>query len=282
MSLLSRSRLRAVLAPGGVILLRTRGLMRSEVADAAVFPVEGADKVAEGAKAWEAGLATLRTALQRFARRGEALTVVVSNHYSHYILLPALPSLSSAEEDDAYARHTFREVYGESASGWTMRVSGDSPTQPRVAGAIEDSLLEALQRAAREAGVRLESVQPFLMTAYNAFFRELSRRTAWFALYEPGRVCISLCSRNGLHSVRGCPAGETWRTELPLLLDREARLQELEGDAVPSEAFVFHPSQALPALARGLGEGLTPLLLAELPLPLQARASDLAMALVGI
>ncbi|MDE3011253.1 MAG: hypothetical protein KGI67_10235 [Pseudomonadota bacterium] len=264
------------------MLVRTQGLLRTEVAAAEVFTVAGDDKAAEGSRAWEAPLATLRTALPRFARRGEALTVVLSNHYSHYILLPALPSLSSSEEDDAYARHTFREVYGEAASAWTVRVSGDSPKVARVASAIEDSLLDALQRAARDAGVRLESVQPFLMTAYNAFHSELARRTAWFALYEPGRVCISLCSRGGLHSVRGCPAGDAWRTELPLLLDREARLQELEGEAVPTQAFVFHPSQALPSTARPLGDGLAPLTLAEIALPVTSHAQDLAMALVGI
>lgn len=279
MSLLSRSQLRAVVAPGAVTLLRTQGLFKRVVSDAAVFEV---DAGAEGAKPWEPAVATLKAALLKLGRRGEPLTVVLSNHFSHYILLPALPSLASSEEDDAYARHTFREVYGEAASAWTVRVSGDAPQTARVAGAMEDGLLAALQRVARENGVRLDSVQPFLMTAYNAFASELSRRTAWFALYEPGRVCISLCSRQGLHSVRGCPAGETWRTELPLLLDREARLQELEGDAVPTEAFVFHPGQALPSLSRSLGEGLTPLMLGDIALPAGARPQDVAMALVGL
>jgi hypothetical protein len=265
-----------------VILVRTKGLMRTEVSEAEVFPVEGSDKGGDGAKDWEAAIATLRTALPKFARGKETLTVILSNHFSHYILLPALPSLSTAEEDDAFARHTFREVYGDAAAGWTLRVSGDSPAVPRVAGAIEDTLLGALQRTAREVGVTLGSVQPLLMTAYNAWAGELSRRTAWFALYEPGRLCISLCSRNGLHSVRGCPAGETWRTELPLLLDREARLQELEGTDVPNEAFVFHPSQPVPSLMRSLGEGLHPLGLREIALPAAVRAPDVALALVGL
>ena len=278
MSLLSRSQLRAALTPGGVILVRTAGFLKTEIRDVQIFPVEDSDS----GKPWEPAAAALKSALASFARRGEALTVVLSNHFSYYTVVPALPSLANDEEDAAFARYTFREVFGEGSAAWTLRVSGDSPDAPRLASAIDEALLASLRRDSAAAGVQLVSVQPYLMTAYNAWASELGRGPVWFALYEPGRLCISLCTAEGLQSVRGCPAGETWRTELPLLLDRETRLQELEGSAAPTEAFVFHPSQPLPTLARTLGEGLRALSLAERPLPDGVRVQDAALALVGL
>lgn len=278
MSLLSPSRLRVALTPGAVILVRTRGLLKQEVADARILVVEST----ESGKPWEDALGTLKTGLAAFAARGESLTVLVSNHFSHYTLLPALASLSNSDEDAAFARYTFREVFGEGAAGWTIRVSGDSPNVPRVASAIDEALLQGLRRCANDAGLKLASVQPFLMAAFNAWIGQLPTAPTWLALYEPGRLCICLCVGGELRSVRGCPAGDTWRTELPLLLDREARLQELDGDAIPTGALVFHPSQPVQGLARSLGDGLTPLGIAPHTMPDNIRIQDIAMALVGL
>lgn len=282
MSLSFRRPLRAVLTPTAVTLLRCGGRLRAEPAALESFPVATDDAPAEGSRPWKAALASLRGALAHSGRRGESLEVVLSNHYCHYLVLPPLPSLASSEEDQAYARHGFREVYGDTANGWSVRVSGDSPARMRLAAALEDELLEGVRRTVREAGLWLESVQPLLMTAYNAYARQLAHHEGWFALYEPGRVCLCRCSASALRSVRSCASGEDWRAELPLLLDREARLQGLEGEPAPGQVLVFHPAAALSGRVPIAGGELAPLPLREADLWAGASTPGAAMALLGI
>jgi hypothetical protein len=278
-----------------VVLVRTEGLFGLTVSDAQVFAVAPADAPSADRQSWEPAVAALVSALASFARRGESLTVVLSNHFCHYTVLPALPSLANREEDEAYARHTFGEIYGDLANSWTLRVSGDSPAEPRVAGAIDHALLRALQATARNAGVRLSSVQPLLMAAFNAFADRLAGESVWFVVQEPGRICVSLSTRGSLRSVRGSPAGTHWASALPRLIERETQLQEPDGAEAATATFVFQAG-AQAAGVPGVGEQptsgagstdsnwsgrITPLRLPELPLPPAGRVQELAMALVG-
>ncbi len=278
MSLLSRSQLRIALAPDRVVLLRTKGLLRQKITATQMLPVvEGAE-----GRPWEPALQVLEQALPGFARKGEAVTLVLSSHFCRFLPIPALPTLASEEEEAAFARHTFREVYGEAAHDWTVRLSGDSPARPRLGAAIDQALLDGARRASKAAGLKLVSVQPFLMTAFNAWQRTLIQQPGWFALYEAGRLCLCLITKDGVQSVRGVPVSADWRAELPLLVQRESNLQVLEGQEIPSAGHVFHPSQTSPSQVRGLPANLQALTLSEHALAASPQPEQAAMALVGL
>ena len=278
MSRLSRSQLRIALTPTSVVLVRTEGWLNPRVSGSQTFVVEPQP----GARPWEATVSALVRALPLFSKPGEPITLVLSNHFCHYLMLPALPTLASEEEDAAFARHTFREIYGETMDGWTIRVSGDSPAQPRLAAAIDANLLLALQRSVGEAKLKLRSVQPYLMAAFNAWHKELGRAPVWFALYEPGRLCISLCTHEGVRSVRAAPANDEWRIELPMLMQREANLQVTDSGVQPDHCLVFHPSQPLAAQVRNMPGHLAALTLPEARHDAGDSVQALAMALIGV
>ena len=87
------------------------------------------------------------------------VTVVLSNHFARYTVVPPQVD-ATAEEELALARFHFAKIHGERARGWEVRISraGDGP---RLACAIDASLLERLKACFPKGGkARLASVQP--------------------------------------------------------------------------------------------------------------------------
>ena len=60
---------------------------------------------------------TLETALPGYADGKTVATVILSNHFMRYTLVPWRDELSDAEEELAYARHCFTKVYGAPSTG---------------------------------------------------------------------------------------------------------------------------------------------------------------------
>ncbi len=90
---------------------------------------------ATGAQPWRAALQALETELPRFADGRTVATVILSNHFLRYTLVPWRDELSDAEEELAFARHCFARVYGKAAEQWELRLSQEAPESPRLASA---------------------------------------------------------------------------------------------------------------------------------------------------
>ena len=157
-------------------------------------------------------------------RRGARLTVILSSHHVRYALLPWSANLGREEEWLAYARFRLRETYGAAADGWEVRISPADPRAARVACAVERRLLDDLRTAADQAGVRLVSVQPSLMHAFNVHRREFERDDGWLVNAERGRLTIALIANRAWQLVRVRNAGPDWRDRLQSLLRREEAL----------------------------------------------------------
>lgn len=217
MSLLSRERFIAVLAPARAVLLRTsRGAV-----------------VTLGAADGEGGWSSAADALQRLlaesgACRGE-LAVVLSSHFAHFRLVPWSDAIASPGELEAYARIGFEDVYGLVAAGWALRISPEAAGRPRIAVAIEQALLDRLQGVTQAAGVRLASVQPHLVAAYNCLLPHLQGDEFVFAVAEPGRCSMLLARAGQWIGARSSVAGDS-EEAIAALLERECELNGI-GDA---------------------------------------------------
>jgi hypothetical protein len=166
-----------------------------------------------GAEPWQGAVATLKTLEWKQRCR---VTIVLSNHFVRYAVLPWSDALAGAAEEDAYLRYHFAKIHGERAKTWTLRASEDRRGVPRLASAIDSALLEQLKNAFPKGGqARLESVQPELMEAINRWSGAIPAAGAWLVLAEPERACLALHGRRGWRSVQNAK-GE-WLT----LLDRE-------------------------------------------------------------
>lgn len=232
MSLLWRDRLRIALTPTAVALVRSVAGYRGRAKQKALLSCAPT----AGERPWEAALGILKDALPQEAWRHSVATVVLSNHFVRYLLLPWSTDLASPAEQAAYARHNFRDVYGDGAADWEVRWNDEPPGALRVASAVDSPLLAGL-RAAMPASVRLASVQPYLAAAFNHWRSQLKHPTGWFCLAEPGRLCVSRFGPEGWLGLQSERITDGWARALPEALDRE-RLRQGEGD--PSCPIYIH------------------------------------------
>jgi hypothetical protein len=245
--------LQVIVCPEQLVLLpvrRTlswRGGLRHTLHDPHSLPCNSS----AGGPPWRAALQALEAALPEFKGDHPSATVILSNHFMRYTLVPWSETLASAEEELAFARHCFTRVFGQVAERWVLRLDPGPTEAPRLASATDEAFLDGLRGVFEGAGVTLKSIQPHLMAAFNGFRGSLRQRSAWFALLEPGNLCLALLDRERWVRVRNLRIGSTWREALPTILEREAYLAGQPD--VPHEVYLWDaesedavPPQMLP------------------------------------
>lgn len=233
MSRLWRDRLLVSLAPAEVALLRVARGRRARILSKRALECDPGF----GAAPWQGAVAALGTALEPL--RGEALdaTVVLSNHFVRYAIVRPDAALASPDEELGLARFQFARIYGERARGWDVRLSATRRGAPRLASAVDAGLVPAIGACfPRGAKLRLASVQPYLMAAYNLWRGDLAQGDGWILLIEPQRACLALLAAHrwaAVQTLRGEYAGpEDWVE----LLERERLRAEVA--AAPHRAYV--------------------------------------------
>jgi hypothetical protein len=167
----------------------------------------------------EGGLEELRRKVAA-ARGRVGVTVVLSNHFVRYAVLPADTGAATPDEELALARFQFAKIHGERAKTWEVRVCDG------LACAIDSALLQDIKRMFK-GKARLVSVQPRLMAAYNGARRRIPREGAWLLLAERGRTCVARLAAHGWASVYN---GR--ETDADELLERERG--RASGEALPA------------------------------------------------
>lgn len=242
MSPLLRDELRVVLSPGQLVLVRMareftrRGLVR-RVLSKELIPCDSAVSLEAP---WDGAVRALEAALAGQEKRKAFATLILSNHFMRYALVPWSEALSNDAEQMSYAQHCFRQTYGSAAANWELRLSPAPAGMPQLASAVDERLLQALRQLFARAGVTLRSVQPHLMAAFNNCRSRLQDRSAWLLLFEPGCLCLALLQQGRWASVRSMRIGADWREQLPQLLERESCMGA--SDSVPEAVFVWAPS----------------------------------------
>jgi hypothetical protein len=278
---LLRDELRIVLSPGQLELVRIareftrRGLVRRVLAKELISCASAVSQEAP----WDAAIMALEAALAGQAKRRVCATLILSNHFMRYAMVPWSAALSNDAEQMSHARHCFRQAYGEAAGDWELRLSPAPAGMPLLASAVDVRLLQALRQLFARAGVALGSVQPHLMAAYNNCRSRLQDRSAWLVLFEPGCLCLALLQQGRWASVRSMRIGAGWREQLPQLLERESCLGE--SDNVPEAVFVWAPTledTVFPASGRWQMNPLQPVVKSGLAPEYEGR---FAMALSG-
>ena len=244
-----RSELRAIICPGQVAFflverkLGWRGLQRT-VHGPHVVPCDRGD---DGSQAWRPALQAMEAMLPGFADGKTTATAILSNHFVHYTLVPWRAELADEKEDLSFARHCFTKVYGEIARQWELRLNQEAPGTSNLASAVDAELLDALRGVFGKAGIPLSSIQPHLMAVYNDFRGDLRQRSTWFALLEPGHLCLALLHQGRWARVRSLRIGRAWLDEFPQILERESYLADTA--TVPHEVYLWDS---------GLGEKALP------------------------
>jgi hypothetical protein len=168
---------------------------------------------------WQAPLAALPAALT--GHKGEA-AVVLADQFVRYALLPWNETLKSREQWAALATHRFNTLHGPRATDWQINVAETAPMGPRLACAVDRTLINQLAEIFVQANIRLASVQPFLIAAFNRIRKNVGNGSCWIVVEEPGRLTLALIQRGMWVAIRGRRADKGWRHALPEILERES------------------------------------------------------------
>jgi hypothetical protein len=180
----------------------------------------------EGADDWRAAVEALPGILK--AHRSREASIVLADQFARYALLPWSEAVKRPEQWLALARHRFSALHGALAAGWDVEVTETAAHGPRLACAVDRELLEKLDAACAGAGVRLVSVQPFLVAAFNRIRSQVGNGSWWIVVEEPGRLTLALIQRGVWIAIRSRRSDERWRIVLPEVLERESAFLGLE------------------------------------------------------
>ncbi|MEO8164370.1 MAG: hypothetical protein ABI619_03145, partial [Betaproteobacteria bacterium] len=153
---------------------------------------------------WSAALATLRQLLGQPLAAKAPVTVMLSNHFVRYMVLPWSADLVTRAEEVEFARARFIQVFGDKARQWTIRASDAAAGLDRLSAATDRALLEELRSTLAASGLTLGSCQPALMAQFNAC-RSRIGDNAWLVCAEYGRLLVAWIRAGHWGSVRVRP-----------------------------------------------------------------------------
>ncbi len=154
--------------------------------------------------------------------------VYLSSHFVNYLRVQDQEGLSTRDEEEAYVRFCFSEIFGAQAEQFILSWSGDVSMDPQVASAVDKHFLSAIDQTLEPSAVICRSIQPNFMTGFNLLVKGLAQDTQWFVLVESGQVVISYFLDGVCQSIRKARISDQWRAELPSLLVREFNALELD------------------------------------------------------
>lgn len=232
-----RDQVRIALCPDRVITLHSKTGLRPRIVAKHIH------KYSESETGWHAAMPILKTALENSAWQNAEATLIISNHYTRFLLLPwNAVSLTEAEKI-TLLQHRFDEVYGGASASWELRLHSGSFGSASLASGMDQDLLTQAKGIFDAASLRLKSVQPYLMTAFNACRKELNNEKTWLVVVEEGMFCIALLHDGQWKRIRSRQTGSDWLEDVLVALEREMMLDEAGGES--SKVLVYAPDNRL-------------------------------------
>jgi hypothetical protein len=174
-----------------------------------------------GERSWKAAVDALRVTLARLEGRSGKAAIALSNRFVRYIVAPWQDQLTGPEMEIAFARHCFRESFGAAADNWDVRVSAAPVGQPRIASAVDLDFIEAIRLEFARTQLKVRSIQPQLMAAFNKWRNKVDSRASLFMVVEDQFYTCMLVIRGRCEAVHTGALSGPLEPALPMILDRE-------------------------------------------------------------
>ena len=212
MSPLWRDELAIYLAPRKIALARRPRGLRPRVSVAAEVAVPDGS-IADNAPA----LAKLAEVLNEPTWHDASVRVVIADPWARFAIVPAATSRLDAQGHQAHARYLLGDTYGDGLADWSVALEDRAPGRMSVACAMPAALKPALDDLLAPHGLKLTSMQPQLVVAYNAWRHQLPRDDAWFVTLEDGWLSAVHVARGAWDRVHMARLSNDPRIELERL-----------------------------------------------------------------
>ena len=165
------------------------------------------------------------------------ITLILSNQWFRYKIIPAMPAFSPAEKVMAVATQCFRESYGDSVDSWMIRVNPLPHGDSLLISAVDAELIAAIEILCKKHQCQLKSIQPYLMSGFNAMCHQLGAGVSCLVQVETGRLTIALMCDGKWQSITATTVANVsaediladWSEDLAALISREMLLSGLQN-----------------------------------------------------
>ena len=234
MSPLWRDEIAIYLAPHKLVLVRRARGVRPRVVAATEVAVP-ADTMGDVAPV----LARLGDVLSEPTWHDAVARAVVADHpWVRYGIVPWPAARLDAAGRVTHARYVLGDAHGEAVADWAVTLADTPPGRSFVACAIPPTLQGALQETLAPAQVRLVSLQPQLVVAFNAWCHRLPEDDTWFVVLDEGWLSAIHLSHGAWDRVHMARLSADWLVELERL-QAFGRLTRAAG--TPGRMFVLAP-----------------------------------------
>ena len=192
-------RLRIALCPGQIVVSRLDGL-RVQIVEKRIFSSDCSPQ----SPVWQCLLALLPEVLRDCGSGVRTASVILSNHFVRFAVVPWRDEVIKEGEREALARHCLRAAYGNSVNDSDICVSDSGFRKNALASTVERPFLAGIRDIFASAGISVTSIQPYFMSAFNRFRNNLSARpNLCLAIAEPRRATIGLYDEAGWQLIAG-------------------------------------------------------------------------------
>lgn len=154
------------------------------------------------------------------------------------IVLPRHEIAINNREKQGYAEAAYREVYGAAVDGWKICVDDTPPTQPTIACAIDQSLINTLENLAYQYQLSINCLQPYIMTAFNRLYSSIKNATASLVIIEPTRIATLHLQDGVCEQIQIEKFNHDWLSNLEQALTRN----QLLSDYHSNEIMIYAPA----------------------------------------
>ena len=146
-----------------------------------------------------------------------AARVIVADPWARYGIVPWSNVRLDNDGRLSHARYVLAESYGDAVSDWSVSLADTPPGQAYVACAMPAALKTGLEETLAGARLKLVSLQPQLIVAFNAWRQQVPPDDAWFVSLDEESLAAVHLSQGAWDRVHMARLSQDWGIELERL-----------------------------------------------------------------
>lgn len=178
---------------------------------------------------WQASLNTLQRWITDTAPKRVRIDTVISDHFSHHLVLPWSPDLREDEEWLALAKARIDVTWGN-AESWEVRIDRLRFESSCLTCAMPRDLRTQLLALERRPGVKVRSIQSNFTASFNDIATTVGTTATLIVVSERHSATIGSVHAGAWRYIRTLPITGDDASEIEKLVDRERLLLGLPPD----------------------------------------------------